>query len=151
MFGVCRGIRPGSCPSQLPKALIRYPKMVTDLVDDRYCDAVAELLLGSGDPQMRHPEYRDPVRHHSAVRDRAAACQSYALIEPEQHSAVPTLLGGCRSVLDHDGDVFDVSGQFIRDRVESFCHEFLKSIPANIDGHGREDIGGGASRNRIKE
>ncbi len=141
MSGVCLGSSPGSCPTQLPKALIRYSEMVADLVDDRYRDAVAELLFGGGDSQMRHPEDRDPVGHHSAVRHCAASREGYALVQAEQHAAVPTLLCGCRPVLDDNGHVLDVSGQFIRDGIESFRHQIFKPIPANIDCHGCENIG----------
>ena len=102
--------------------------MVAYFVNDRHGDAVSELLLVAGYSQMRDSEDRDPVRHHAAIRHRTATRQSNSLIEAEEHSAVPLLLGRCRPVLNNHGDVIDVPGQLLGNRVEGFGDEFLEAI-----------------------
>jgi len=105
---------------------------MSDLMDNRSLDLVADLVLRIGEPFQRFLKNEDDIRGIVAVVG-APPVQGDAVIEAEQvpgrtKAHIRGDLRG-RKVLDQDGHVFDPFAEFRRQAVDRFGDQFLETFP----------------------
>lgn len=105
---------------------------MTDLMDDRGPDLVADLVFGVGESFQRLLKDENDVRRVVAVV-RTSFVQGNAVVETEQiprgtEAHVGDDLGG-GEVLDQDGHVFDPFAEILRQAVDRFGDQFLEPLP----------------------
>ena len=120
-------LRIGSTPPQLVKPLLVDAVVMPDLVDQGDGDLLEQLVLVLTHPRQGTTEQHHPVRQHPEPRGITLS-EGGSLVDPE---GLGTVL---RFVLHHDGHVFQIIEQLLRESGQGLLGQRVEVFLTDVHG-----------------